>query len=364
MKYNVYNPYKLNTCLPFVNKIINDNWISFKGKYVNLCETKLEELLNIKHVLLTNNGTSSTHCLIKSIKYKYPNCKKIYLPDNCFIAVYNVTLLEFDENQIEIIPTDPETFNIDLNFIKYCEKNSAIVIVHNIGNIIPINKIRPDIILVEDNCEGFMGKYGDDFSGTKTLCSSISFFPNKHITCGEGGAFCTNDTKLYDYIKSYSRQGITDIRYKYDSLGHNYRISNINACLLYSQILLINEILQKKKQIYNWYEQYLKDTPIKFQKKEINTTHSYWMVCIKFNNKFNYHEIEDFFNKNNIEIRQFFFHYKIHNHLKNIKMINNIDNQLENYCIILPSYPDLLEKDIIYICNVVNNYTCSFKSLS
>ena len=42
MKYNVYNPYKLNTCLPYINKIINDNWISFKGKYVNLYEKKLE----------------------------------------------------------------------------------------------------------------------------------------------------------------------------------------------------------------------------------------------------------------------------------------------------------------------------------
>ena len=62
------------------------------------------------------------------------------------------------------------------------------VIVHNfLCNIIPINKIRPDIIIVEDNCEGFMGKYGADFSGTKTLWSII-FFPNKHITCGEGGA--------------------------------------------------------------------------------------------------------------------------------------------------------------------------------
>ena len=66
-----------------------------------------------------------------------------------------------------------------------------IINIHNIGNILPIQKIkelRPDIIIVEDNCEGFMGKYNNVMSGTESLASSLSFFSNKHITCGEGGA--------------------------------------------------------------------------------------------------------------------------------------------------------------------------------
>ena len=92
-----------------------------------------------------------------------------------------------------------------------------------------------------------MGKHYNNFSGTQTLCSSISFFPNKHITSGEGGAFCTNDTELYHYIKKFCRQGITEIRYKHDILGQNYRISNL-IFLLYSQLELLDDIISKKKE--------------------------------------------------------------------------------------------------------------------
>ncbi len=357
MKYPIYNPYLLKNSKKYVNKALDDNWISFKGEFVKKAEEKLQELLNIKHVLLTNSGTSATHCLIKSIKWKYPECNKIYIPDNCFIAVYNVVLMEFYSRDIVVIPTDPNTLNLDLNYIDKMDYNSALFLVHNIGNIIPIDiikKRRPDIIIVEDNCEGFMGKYDNDYSGTQSLCSSISFFANKHITCGEGGAFCTNDTKLYEFIKIFSRQGITNIKYKYNILGHNYRLSNINAAVLFSQINYLEEIINKKKIIFKMYEKYLKN--VDFSIKHPNTEHSYWMFCIKFKKQINFNHFETYMKENNIEIRQFFFHYKEHNHLQNLKMIENVNHKLENYVVILPSYPDLNETEIKYISFRVNNY--------
>ena len=70
------------------------------------------------------------------------------------------------------------------NSISNLEQNSALLIIHNIGNISiqKIKELRPDIIIVEDNCEGFMGKYNNVMSGTESLASSLSFFSNKHIT--------------------------------------------------------------------------------------------------------------------------------------------------------------------------------------
>jgi len=357
----VYNPYQLKNGLKYVQEIINDNWISFSGKYVNECENYLQNKLSIKHVLLTNNGTSATHCIIKAIRWKYPECKKIYIPNHCFIAVYNSVLYEYAENNIEILPIDSLTWNLDLNNIELLDRNSAIVLVHNIGNIIPIEIIkekRPDIILVEDNCEGFMGKHYNNFSGTQTLCSSISFFPNKHITSGEGGAFCTNDTELYHYIKKFCRQGITEIRYKHDILGQNYRMSNLNAALLYSQLELLDDIISKKKRIFDLYKNILsQNTNIIFQQELPNTQHSNWMFAIKFNKSFNFNKIKKYFEDNFIEIRQFFLDYRDHSHLKSLKIFKSINTKekLENNIIILPSYPDLLQEDIEHICNVINN---------
>lgn len=358
----VYSPYKLGESKTFLNEIIDDNWVSFSGKYVKLCEKELERRLNINHVLLTNNGTSATHCLFKAIKWKYPNCKHIYIPNNCFIAVYNTALHEYEKSNIKIIPIDADTWNMNMKYINDFEPNSALILVHNIGNIIPIQKImeeRPDIVLVEDNCEGFMGKYGEKFSGTLSLCSSISFFPNKHITSGEGGAFCTNDMELYKYIKKYCRQGITDEKYKYDLLGQNYRMSNVNACLLYSQLNLLDEILDIKNKLFSLYRKYLDNNKISFQKQEENTLHSNWMFPIKFKSNISDDEVQNrnlYFNKNNIEIRPFFCDYKYHKHLADLDVMNEQYPDIYNQIIILPSFPDLSETNIKYIAEKVNEY--------
>ena len=91
---------------------------------------------------MTNNGTSATHCIIKSIKIKNPNCNKIYVQNNCYIAVYNMILTEFKKEQIVILPTDKETWNLDLNYLNHIEKNAALVVINNIGNILPIRIIK------------------------------------------------------------------------------------------------------------------------------------------------------------------------------------------------------------------------------
>ena len=242
--------YDISNSKTYINEVIDSNWISFSGKYVKLCEDKIRKLLNVKHVLLTNNGTSATHCIMKSVKFKYPNCNKIYVPDHCYIAVYNSILYEYNKEQIEIIPIDKNTWNLDLNYIDQIEKNSCLLVVHNLGNIIPINQIkskRPDIIIVEDNCEGFMGKYSDINSGSDTLASSISFYANKHITCAEGGAFITNDDEVYKHIKCFCTQGLTEKKYIHGMLAYNYKFNNLSAALLYSQLDNLDYIYNKKK---------------------------------------------------------------------------------------------------------------------
>ena len=251
--------------------------------------------------------------------------------------------------------------NLDLSYLKDLKQNSALLLVHNIGNIIPIGKIkeiRPDIILVEDNCEGFMGKHNNNYSGTKTLASSISFFSNKHITSGEGGTFVTNDTDVYNYILKFSRQGITNERYIHDILGFNYKISNLNAAVLWSQLEILDEIIDKKNKLVLHYKDLLENhsDKISLQKEESNTQHSNWLFAIKINKGFSsYDNIETYFKNNNIEIRPFFYDYMKHNHLQNIKAIKDYE-PMKNNIIILPLHPNLTNDNIKYIVETLLKY--------
>ena len=273
--------------------------------------------------------------------------------------------MEYDNTQIEVMKMDNYTFNIDIteDYINSLDKNSAVLIVHNLGNIINVprlKRLRPDLIFVEDNCEGIFGKYENIYSGTGdcSLCSSVSFYGNKTITTGEGGAFFTNDLDVYKYIKTYYSHGMSDIRYIHNIEGTNYRMTNIQASLLYDQLNDIGTILNLKRQVYNYYKLLYDKLPDEYKniffllKEENDTEHSTWIFSLITYN-FDYDNFERYMNEKNIQIRPLFYDIHLHNHLLNIK---NLNQKIISNGFMLPSYPELTEIQQEYIFNCLTEY--------
>lgn len=158
---SIYNP-NIKEYTSSAIDAIKSGWISNHGIYIKKATDKLKEILNVKNAILMANGTCATHCLFISLKYKYTNISKIYIPNNCYVAAWNSLFNEYLENEVEVMKMDINTWNIntDEEYIKSLSENSAMLIVHNLGNIINVprlKKLRPDIIFVEDNCEGLFG---------------------------------------------------------------------------------------------------------------------------------------------------------------------------------------------------------------
>ena len=311
---NIYNP-DISKYNKSALNAINTGWISNLGENIDLAKNKLKEVIGSNYVLLTSNGTTATHCLFMSLKYKYPNIKKIYVPNNVYVAVWNCVLMEYSKEYVEVIQTDINTFNFDLNQLDSLEYGSCLVIVHNVGNIIDtdyIHKKRPDLILVEDNCEGLFGKINGKWTGScdKVLASSCSFYGNKTITTGEGGAFFTNDLDVYNYISKKINQGNTDRRYIHDTMGYNYRMTNIQAGFLYDQICDLDEILNKKKVVFERYDNLFKDLIdkgiISIPISNINCERACWIYTLRINGK-KFKDVSDYLKDNNIDSRPFFY---------------------------------------------------------
>jgi perosamine synthetase len=349
---------------------IESEWISNHGKYINLATNKLKEILDVKNIILMNNGTTATHCLFLSLKFKYPCIKKIYIPNNVYVAVYNCALMVYPQENLEVMKINEYTWNMedDEDYLLSLEKDSAIVIVHNLGGIIDVDrikKIRPDIILIEDNCEGLFGKYNNKFTGTSNniLCSSVSFYGNKTITTGEGGAFITSDDEIYNYVKKIYTQGMSEKRFIHDVHAYNYRMTNIQAAFLYDQLNDINTILNMKNKVFANYEKLLegdiKQNKLSVQKINYNCNRANWMFTIRLNNnKMSIDELNNYFtDQNGIEIRPFFYPYKSHDHLINLNSHSNddISDLLNSNIIMLPSYPELSESEQEYICKILKN---------
>jgi len=355
----IYKPYLTKENLKYAHDAIDSTWISSQGEYLDLVKNYLKDLLKCNKIILTNNGTTATHLLALALKYKYPHINKIIVPNNVYVAAWNSFL--FDKNY-ELIPIDAdlETWNFDLEKIEEkLDENTAILVVHNIGNIINVPKLKirfPNTIIMEDNCEGFLGKYEDKYTGTDSFASSASFFGNKNITSGEGGIFITNDDDVFDYINTVKNQGQSEEKFIHNILGYNYRMTNIQAAILYGQLLDLDIILNKKEEIFQYYKNNLKDVEnLQFQKIVDNTVHSNWMFGIRFT-KFNLEKTKDlqlYLYKNGIETRPMFYDIKKHSYLSNIDCETKNAKILQSQCIILPSFPNLTKSQINFICDKI-----------
>jgi perosamine synthetase len=205
------------------------------------------------------------------------------------------------------------------------------------------------------------------YSGTSEdiLCSSISFYGNKIVTTGEGGAFLTNHKDIYDYIKKIYSQGMSNTRYLHDVHAYNYRMTNIQAAFLYEQLNDIDNILENKKQIFNLYQQLLtpliEEGKVSLFKKEENTENAYWIFAIRIiGNKKTIDETTNYFKNNNIDIRPFFYPINKHGHLTSIVNNDSVSEILNKEIIMIPSSPSITIQEQIYVVKKIEEFICIF----
>lgn len=318
----------------------------------------LQRITQTKYCILTNNGTSATHLLAVGLKYKYPHIKNIIVPNNVYVAAWNSFLMGPEYNLIPI-DCDYKTWNFDLSeldktILRSSPRDTAILAVHNIGNVINVPLLKrkyPQFVFLEDNCEGFLGEYENNKSGSFSLLSSTSFYGNKTITSGEGGAVFTNDEDLFRYLESVRTQGSTQEKFVFDKLGYNYRMTNIQAAILYGQIEYLDEIIYKKQQIISYYKNNIRN--VTWQAVEKDTKHSNWMFGFNFEKDSS--ELTRTLLNNGVETRKMFYPMSYHKHLSKFAASEVNASKLNKNCVILPSHPNLSEDNLRLICELINN---------
>lgn len=362
----IYSPY-LEPYKKSALEAIESGWISNHGIYIEKATQKLKEILNVKYTILMNNGTCATHCLFLALKFRHPEISKIYVPNNVYVAAWNSALMEYSKEKLEVLPIDEETWNMreDEEFLSTLDSNSAVLIVHNLGNIINVprlKRLRPDLIFIEDNCEGAFGEYEGVKSGCYegSLCSSMSFYGNKTITTGEGGAFVTNHDDVYDYISKVYSQGMSNIRYLHNVHAYNYRMTNIQAAFLYDQLCDIDNILLRKQKVFDEYDKLFNNTKLIRQKVNENIKRANWIYAVRIpDNSMSPTETFNFFREQGVETRPFFYSFEKHLHLENLKSYHKINkeisNKLTNEIVMIPSSPLItFEEQKIVTDSIIN----------
>lgn len=267
----------------YVDKALEERWVSTGGAYINQLEENIAEFLQVSSAAACQSGTAGIHLAMIEADVQ-PN-DYVIVPTLTFIAAVNPVRYQFAEpifmdcdDSLCLDPQKLRTFCEQECYIKddkllYKKTErviKALVVVHIFGNMADmeaIMKIAQDYKLkvIEDATEALgtvytTGKYKGKYAGTIGDFGAFSFNGNKIITTGGGGIIVASSSKALEHIKYLSTQAKDDtLYYVHNEIGYNYRMTNLQAALGVAQLEELPEFIGRKNQNFALYEKYLED---------------------------------------------------------------------------------------------------------
>ena len=254
------------------------------GPKIDEAEEKLCRITGAKHAVLIANGTAALHAICFAAGIGEGD--EVITTPITFAASANCAL--YCGGKPVFADINPETYNIDPDQIEKCitNKTKAVVAVDYTGQAVEINRIKTicdqhGLVFIEDAAHSLGTKYDGKPVGSIADMTEFSFHPVKTCTAGEGGAITTNDDELYKKLLLFRTHGITrnpawmnkesegGWYYQQIDLGYNYRMTDIQAALLSSQLDKLDMFAARRKELVNRYNEAFGKMPEITVQKEI-----------------------------------------------------------------------------------------------
>lgn len=282
MSYRIHvsSPLLFSQEREYVNEALAAGMLSWRGEFVNRFEDALTKVHAVNCALACSSGTTALHLAMLALGVRPGD--EVIVPALTYIATANA--VRYCGATPVFADVDPATWNVTLESVKACltTKTVGIIPVHLYGNICDVRSLRqglpPKLFVVEDAAQAI---------GVNGLCqysdvAVFSFFANKVITTGEGGAVLTNNHRLRDRMFHLRGQCVDpQASYKHTDVGYNYRMSNIHAAIGLGQLENLPHHQRRRwnvwQQYYNWLRPH-----VEFQHDTPGRAH--WMITPMFPN--------------------------------------------------------------------------------
>lgn len=299
----------------YLCECIDTGWISSEGPFVKQFEEKMSAVAGRKYGVAVSNGTAALEVAMQAIG--------IGAGDEVIMPTFTIISCAMAVTKLGAIPvlvdSDPDTWNMNVYEIegKITSRTKAILAVHLYGLPVEMEHIlalarKYDLKIVEDAAEMHGQTYYGKPCGSFGDISTFSFYPNKHVTTGEGGMVVTDDEFLADKCRMLRNLCFRkDVRYVHDEISDNYRFTNLQAAVGLAQLERLNEFIEKKGEIGKFYTEALSD--IEGIKLPIPKTeyadNIYWVygIVLDKKNKLSNQDIVTLLAKEGIGARTFFW---------------------------------------------------------
>ncbi|GHQ63066.1 UDP-4-amino-4,6-dideoxy-N-acetyl-beta-L-altrosamine transaminase [Helicobacter pylori] len=268
-----------------VLEVLNSKQLT-QGKRSLLFEEALCEFLGVKHALVFNSATSALLTLYRNFSDFNADCNEIITTPISFVATANMLLESGYKPVFAEIKNDGNIDELALEKL-INERTKAIVSVDYAGKSVEIGSIqklckRHSLSFLSDSSHALGSEYQNKKVGGFALASVFSFHAIKPITTAEGGAVVTNDNELYEKMKWFRSHGMIKKDFfegEVKSIGHNFRLNEIQSALGLSQLKKAPLLMQKREEIALVYDRIFKDnhyfTPLHPLLKDKSSNHLY-----------------------------------------------------------------------------------------
>ena len=357
---------RIKVCEPSVTSIEKDyvslalaeKKISSTGGLVEEFEKSFAEKIGVQHAIAVNSGGSALFLTLWALGIRMGN--EVIVPDFTMVATAGAVKQCYAKPIF--VDCTYETGNIDTNLIeqKITKKTKAIIVVHLYGYPCDMDRImeianKNNIAVIEDAAEAHGAQWKGQSVGSIGRAGCFSFYANKIITTGEGGAITTNDYKLAVELRKLRSYYFPDMgHFEHEKLAWNLRMSSLEAALGLAQLTRWNQLIEKRIENAQYYEKNLLDLHdyIEFVQPCKDGKNVYWMFWIKVRDR---DGLMKYLEDNGVETRKGFKGMHLQPFLKD-KGSYPVSESLWANSMYLPSSSDITREDQDYIINLIKNF--------
>ena len=247
----------------YLNECIDSGWISSEGPFVREFEERFAARVGRRHGIAVCNGTAALEAAVVALGIVAGD--EVIMPTftiiSCAGAVVRAGGLPV------LVDSEPITWNMDVNQIeeRITSRTKAIMVVHIYGLPVDMDPVldlaeKYGLKVIEDAAEAHGLLYRNRPCGSFGELSTFSFYPNKHVTTGEGGMVVTDDDVLAERCRSLRNLCFqTRKRFVHEELGYNFRMTNLQAALGLAQLERLDRFTEIKRQMGIRYTRLLKE---------------------------------------------------------------------------------------------------------
>lgn len=341
--------------------VIKNNWIT-EGPKSQEFSAKLNGLINVPYGVFAPNGTLALVLGLMALGIGQGD--EVLVPNITFIASANAAIM------LGAVPVlvevEETTFQIDIAKAESLvnARTKAIMPVHLYGTACDMKAVQSfalnhNLQIIEDAAQGIGVYYNDQHVGGIGDVGCFSFFADKTLTTGEGGYVVCRDKSIYDRLLLLRNQGRFDRgSFIHPMIGYNFRMTDIHAAVGLVQLAKLDQIIQRKRELFNSYEKCLGTIPfVRILKTAYGSTHVPFRCVLIAERAW---DLMKYLEINGIQSRSFF--YPLHRQpcikewstnlvhsqsLDDAKFRNSIYGYENGLC--LPIFPTLTDEQVNYI---------------